>query len=120
MGLCDPQPGQESDTVKFRDLASRMPLIVAVFSGITACSQEVEQPVEPVPFVTRDPGLRAAMLEEEYARGCGGSGIESRRLGLSAPETELRRVAVRAIGRREDREVEAAGQEGAPEAALAG
>lgn len=120
MGLCDPHPGHESYTVKFRDLASRMPLIVAVFSGITACSQEVEQPVEPAPFVTSDPGLRAAMLEEEDARCSGGSGIESLRLGLSAPETELQRVEVRAIGRLEDREVEVAGQEGAPEAALAG
>jgi cyclophilin family peptidyl-prolyl cis-trans isomerase len=97
------------DAVKFVDLARRMPrgmpLIVAVFSSLTACSQDAEQFVEPAPLVTSDPGLQAAMLEEEDARGSGMSGTTSLREGLIATEPELQRLAVRAIGRLEDPEL---------------
>ena len=91
--------------MKFRDLARGMPLILATFLGITACAQDAEQSVEPAPFIIGDPGLRAAMLDEEDARGSGGSGIESLRQGLIASDTELQRLAVRAIGRLEDPEL---------------
>ena len=84
--------------------ARRMPMIMAAFLGITACSREAGQPVESPPVVISDPVLRAAMLEEEDARGSGGSGTESLRQGLIAQDTQLQRVAVRAIGRLENPE----------------
>jgi cyclophilin family peptidyl-prolyl cis-trans isomerase/HEAT repeat protein len=91
--------------VKLGGLARRMPPIVALLSGITACSQDAERSVDPTRFDASDPGLWAAMLEEEDARGSGASGIESLRQGLISLETRLQRAAVRAIGRLEDPEL---------------
>ena len=92
--------------MKFRDRARGMLLIVAVLLwGITACSRDVEQSVDATPVITIDNVLRAAMLEEEDARGSEASGIESLRQGLIAPQSELQRLAVRAIGRLEDPEL---------------
>ena len=92
--------------MRFRDPAPEILLIVAVlFFGITACSRDVEQSIDPTPVITIDNVLRAAMLEEEDARGSEASGIESLRQGLIAPQTELQRLAVRAIGRLEDPEL---------------
>jgi len=47
-----------------------MLLIVAAFLGPVSCSRDAEQSVDmdPVPVVSSDPVLRAAMLEEEDAR----------------------------------------------------
>ncbi len=61
----------------------------------------MEVDMDPVPVVS-SPVLRAAMLEEEDARGTGVSGIESLREGLIAPDAEVQRLAVRGIGRLED------------------
>ena len=76
--------------------------IVVPFMGIAGCSPDAEPSVDSVPVVTGNPALRAAMFDEEDARGRGVSGIESLRQGLTAPEAELQRLAVRAIGRLED------------------
>ena len=82
-----------------------MLLIVAAFLGTVSCSRDAELSMEvdmdPVPVVS-SPVLRAAMLEEEDARGTGVSGIESLREGLIAPDAEVQRLAVRGIGRLED------------------
>ena len=92
--------------MKLRDLARWvLPIVVLFFLGITACSRDLEQSVDPTPVIPTDPGLRMAILEEEDARGSGASGIESLRQGLIAPEAELQRLAVRAIGRLEDSEL---------------
>lgn len=91
--------------MKLRDPAKGLLLILAVCFGVTACSQDVEQSIEPTPVIAIDPVLRAAMFDEEDARGSGGTGIESLRQGLIAPATELQRLAVRAIGRLEDPEL---------------
>ena len=90
--------------MKFRGRARRMLLIVAAFLGTVSCSRDVERSMDtdPVPVVSSDPVLRAAMLEEEDARGTGVSGIESLREGLIAPDAEIQRLAVRGIGRLED------------------
>ena len=83
--------------------------IVAVFLGPVSCSREAEHSMDmdmdPVPAASSDPVLRAAMFDEEDARGSGATGIESLRQGLIAPATELQRLAVRAIGRLEDPEL---------------
>ncbi len=83
-----------------------MLLIVAAFWGTASCSPDAEPSVEidlaPVPVASSNPVLRAAMLEEEDARGTGLSGIEALREGLIAPDAELQRLAVRGIGRLED------------------
>ena len=76
--------------------------IVVPFMGIAGCSPDAEPSMDSVPVVTGNPALRAAMFDEEDARGRGVSGIESLRQGLTAPEAELQRLAVRAIGRLED------------------
>jgi len=92
--------------VKFRGRARGMLLLVAPFLGTVSCSRDAERSLDmdmdPVPVVSSDPVLRAAMLEEEDARGTGVSGIESLREGLIAPDAEVQRLAVRGIGRLED------------------
>ena len=90
--------------MKFRGRARAMLLIVAAFLGTASCSRDVERSMDtdPVPVVSSDPVLRAAMLEEEDARGTGVSRIESLREGLIAPDAEIQRLAVRGIGRLED------------------
>ena len=88
--------------MKFSDRERRVLMIVVAFMGIAGCSRDAEPPVDTAPVVTGDPVLRAAILDEEDARGRGPSGIESLRQGLNAPEAELQRLAVRAIGRLED------------------
>ena len=96
--------------MKFGDRARGMLLIVAALLGTVSCSRDAEQSTDmnvdmdagPPPVVTSDPVLRAAMLEEEDARGAGATGIESLREGLTAPDADIRRVAVRGIGRLED------------------
>ncbi len=91
--------------MEFRGPARGMLLIVAAFLGTVSCSRDAELSMEvdmdPVPVVS-SPVLRAAMLEEEDARGTGVSGIESLREGLIAPDAEVQRLAVRGIGRLED------------------
>ena len=91
--------------MEFRGPARGMLLIVAAFLGTVSCSRDAELSMEmdmdPVPIVS-SPVLRAAMLEEEDARGTGVSGIESLREGLIAPDAEVQRLAVRGIGRLED------------------
>ena len=91
--------------MEFRGPARGMLLIVAAFLGTVCCSRDAELSMEmdmdPVPVVS-SPVLRAAMLEEEDARGTGVSGIESLREGLIAPDAEVQRLAVRGIGRLED------------------
>ena len=67
--------------------------------GIAGCYRDAPP---DVPVVPGNPALQAAMLDEEDARGMGTSGMESLRQGLTAPQTELQRFAVRAIGRFED------------------
>ena len=88
--------------MEFRGPARGMLLIVAAFLGTVSCSRDAELSMEvdmdPVPVVS-SPVLRAAMLEEEDARGTGVSGIESLREGLIAPDAEVQRLAVRGIGR---------------------
>ena len=76
--------------------------VVIALMGVAGCSNDGEPAMDSVPVVTGDPALWAAMLDEEDARGGGASGIESLRQGLIAPEPELQRLAVRAIGRLED------------------
>ncbi len=75
-----------------------MLLIVAAFLGPVSCSRDAERSMDtdmdPMPVVSSDPVLRAAMLEEEDARGTGVSGIESLREGLIAPDAEVQRLAV--------------------------
>ncbi len=88
--------------MKFGDHTRRVLWIVIPLLGIAGCSRDAEPPVNSMPVVTANPALRAAMLEEEDARGKGVSGIESLSQGLIAPEPELQRLAVRAIGRFED------------------
>ena len=90
--------------MKFRGRARGMLLLVAPFLGTVSCSRDAEQSLDmdPVAVVSSDPVLRAAMLEEEDARGTGVSGIESLREGLIAPDAEVQRLAVRGIGRLED------------------
>ena len=92
--------------MKLRGRARGMLLLVAPFLGPVSCSRDAERSldmdVDPVPVVSSDPVLRAAMLEEEDARGTGVSGIESLREGLIAPDAEVQRLAVRGIGRLED------------------
>ena len=92
--------------MKFRGRARGMLLLVAPFLGTASCSRDAERStdmdMDPVPVVSSDPVLRAAMLEEEDARGTGVSGIESLREGLIAPDAEVQRLAVRGIGRLED------------------
>ncbi|MEE8147505.1 MAG: peptidylprolyl isomerase [Longimicrobiales bacterium] len=95
--------------MKFADRAGILVLGMTALLGVAACARDVEEPVElePVelePVVTIDLVLRAAMLEEEDARGTGVSGIESLREGLIAVDPELQRLAVRAIGRLENPE----------------
>ncbi len=97
---------------RFADHAGRLLLFVAVFLGTVSCSRDAEPSMDmdvdvgrdmaPVPVVSSDPVLRAAMLEEEDARGTGVSGIEALREGLIAPDAEIQRLAVRGIGRLED------------------
>ena len=77
-------------------------LIVWVVLGAGACSTEAPPPTGSAPVLNSDPTLRANMLDEEDARGTGPSGIQFLREGLLAPDAELQRVAVRAIGRFED------------------
>ena len=99
--------------MKFGDRARGMLLIVAALLGMVSCSRDAEQSTDmnvgmdagPPPVVTSDPVLRAAMLEEEDARGTGVSGIESLREGLTAQDADIQRVAVRGIGRLEDPEL---------------
>ena len=74
--------------------------VVIALMCVAGCSNDGEPAMDSV--VTGDPALWAAMLDEEDARGGGASGIESLRQGLIAPEPELQRLAVRAIGRLED------------------
>ena len=92
--------------MKFRGRARGMLLLVAPFLGTVSCSRDAEQSLDMdmdrVAVVSSDPVLRAAMLEEEDARGTGVSGIESLREGLIAPDAEVQRLAVRGIGRLED------------------
>jgi cyclophilin family peptidyl-prolyl cis-trans isomerase len=93
-------PGGEA--VKFGNRARQVLWIVVAFMGIAGCSRDAGQSMDSVPVVTGDPALRAAILDEQDARGKGVSGIESLSRGLTAPEAELQRLAVRAIGRLED------------------
>lgn len=79
-----------------------MLLIVVACIGVGGCSRDAGPSVDSAPVVNSDPTLRANMLDEEDARGEGVSGIESLRQGLIAPDAQLQRVAVRAIGRLED------------------
>ena len=90
--------------MELRGRAGGMLLTAAAFLGAMSCSRDAEQSMDmdPVPVVSSDPVLRAAMLEEEDARGTGVSGIESLREGLIAPDAEVQRLAVRGIGRLED------------------
>jgi HEAT repeat protein len=81
-------------------------LVIGVaFMGIAGCSRDGEPPVDAAPVTPANAALRAAILEEEDARGRGFSGIESLSQGLVAPEAELQRLAVRAIGRLENPEL---------------
>ncbi len=70
--------------------------------GIASCSRDV--PPDPT-VVSGNPALQAAMLDEEDARGRGVSGIDWLQQGLTGPQPELQRLAVRAIGRFEDPEL---------------
>jgi cyclophilin family peptidyl-prolyl cis-trans isomerase len=88
--------------VKFGDRARQLLWIVVAFMGVAGCSRDAGPTMDSVPVVTGDPVLRAAILNEQDARGKGVSGIESLSQGLTAPEAELQRLAVRAIGRLED------------------
>ena len=88
--------------MKFGDRARRVLWIVVPFMVIAGCTRDAEPPVESTPVPTAHPALWAAMLDEEDARGKGVSGIESLSQGISAPEAELQRLAVRALGRLED------------------
>jgi len=90
--------------VRFGDRARPVLWIVVAIMGIAGCSRDAETPVDERP-APANPVLRAAMLDEEDARGRGPSGIESLSQGLTAPEAELQRLAVRAIGRLEDSEL---------------
>ena len=90
--------------MKFRDRTREMLLIVVAFMAIAGCSRDAGQSMDAAPVITSDPELRVAMLEEEDTRGTGASGIESLRQGLIAPDAELQRLAVRAIGRLENPE----------------
>ena len=88
--------------MKFGHHKRGMLLIVVALAGIVGCSRDTGRSMDSPPVVTANPALRAAMLDEEDARGRGVSGIESLRQGLVAPEAVLQRLAVRAIGRLED------------------
>ena len=55
--------------MKFGDRERRVLLIVVAFMGIAGCSRDAEPPVDTAPVVTGDPVLRAAILDEEDARG---------------------------------------------------
>ena len=88
--------------MKLGDQEGGLLLIAMAFIGIVGCSRDVGPSMESPPVFTSDSPLWAAMLDEEDARGTGASGIESLRQGLTAPDAELQRVAVRAIGRLED------------------
>jgi cyclophilin family peptidyl-prolyl cis-trans isomerase len=46
---------------------------LADFFGVTACSQDVGQSIEPTPVIAIDPVLRATTFDEEDARGSGGT-----------------------------------------------
>ena len=88
--------------MKFGDRARQVLWLVVAFMGVAGCSRDAGPSMDSVPVVTGDPALRAAILDEQDARGKGASGIESLSRGLTAPEAELQRLAVRAIGRLED------------------
>ena len=88
--------------MKFGDRARQVLWLVVAFMGVAGCSSDAGPSMDSVPVVTGDPALRAAILDEQDARGKGVSGIESLSQGLTAPEAELQRLAVRAIGRLED------------------
>ena len=88
--------------MKFGDRAKQVLWIVVALMGVAGCSRDAGPSMDSVPVVTGDPALRAAILDEQDARGKGVSGIEALSQGLTAPEAELQRLAVRAIGRLED------------------
>ena len=90
--------------MKFGDRTRRVLWIVVPVIVITGCSRDAEPPVDVAPPVA-NPALRAAMLDEEDARSRGPSRIESLSQGLVAPEPELQRLAVRAVGRLENPEL---------------
>jgi hypothetical protein len=94
--------------LKFRERARRTVLLATAVFGTASCFgdagpfTDMDAEMAPASVFTSGPVLRAAMLEEEDARGTGASGIEFLREGLIAPDAGLQRVAVRGIGRLEN------------------